>query len=231
MKSRRCRINTPAQPRLRLQLFAAIFVGGVCSLALSGCRQDMHNQPKFIPLRQNDFYADQRASRDPVPGAIARGQLKEDTYFYTGKRGVILGNDLPAGITFSKDLLRRGQERYRIYCTPCHSELGEGRGMIVQRGYQQPPSFHDERLRNAPLGHFFDVASNGFGAMPDYSAQIKPADRWAIAAYIRALQLSQHPAEDDLKAAAPANDRVATESKEKPKTMSLSQPAREGGQP
>jgi mono/diheme cytochrome c family protein len=205
---------------------AAIFV---CGLALSGCRQDMHNQPKYIPLRQNDFYADQRASRDPVPGAIARGELKEDTYFYTGKRGVILGNELPAGITLNKDLLLRGQQRYKIFCTPCHSELGDGRGMIVQRGYKQPPSFHDERLRNAPLGHFFDVASNGFGAMPDYSAQIKPADRWAIAAYIRALQLSQHATEDDLKAVTQVNGQFPTESKEKSETMPHPEPAREGG--
>jgi mono/diheme cytochrome c family protein len=206
-------------------MLASVFV---CGMALSGCRQDMHNQPKFIPLRQNDFYADQRASRDPVPGTVARGQLKDDSYFQTGKHGVILGNELPATITFNKELLLRGQERYKIYCTPCHSELGDGNGMIVQRGYKKPPSFHDERLRNAPLGHFFDVASNGFGAMPDYSAQVKPADRWAIAAYIRALQRSQHATEADL-AAAPAKGPAATEAKEKSETMSHPQPAREGG--
>lgn len=187
----------------------------------------MHNQPKFIPLRANDFYVDQRSGRDPVPGTVARGQLKEDSYFYTGKHGVILGNELPAGVTFNKDLVLRGRQRFGIYCTPCHSELGDGNGMIVQRGYKRPPSFHDERLRNAPLGHFFDVASNGFGAMPDYSAQIKPADRWAIAVYIRALQRSQHAKESDLAAAVAA--APSAETKEKPETMSHPQPAREGG--
>ncbi len=168
---------------------------------LSGCRQDMHNQPKFIPLRSNTFYPDQRSARDPVPGAVARGQLDEDTYFLTGKHGNVLGNDLPDEVSKKQDLhalLLRGQERYTIYCTPCHARMGDGHGMIVQRGYKQPPSFHEQRLRNAPLGHFFDVMSNGFGAMPDYAAQIKPADRWAIAAYIRALQRSQNAGPSDV---------------------------------
>lgn len=203
-------------------MLASIFFAG---LALTGCRQDMHDQPKFIPLRQNDFYPDQRSSRDPVPGTVARGELKEDPYYYTGKHGVVLGNELPSEIPFNKELLQRGQERYRIYCTPCHSALGNGNGMIVQRGYKRPPSFHDERLRNAPLGHFFDVASNGFGAMPDYSAQINPADRWAIAVYIRALQRSQHAKDSDLAAAGSVKP---AESKEKSETMPHQQPA-EGG--
>jgi hypothetical protein len=206
----------------------------VCGAALSGCRQDMHNQPKFIPLRTNDFYPDLRSGREPVPGTIAQGQLKDDTYFYTGKHGVILGNELPTMITAEKDFdlhrfLLRGQERFNIYCTPCHSTLGDGRGMIVQRGYKQPPDFHTDRLRNAPLGHFFDVASNGFGAMPDYAAQVKPRDRWAIAAYIRALQLSQNATEADLAAVGGATGQPAAEAKEKPETMQPSQPAREGG--
>jgi len=191
LRSRRCRIKAPAQSRFALLVFAALLL----ALGLSGCRQDMHNQPKFIPLRSNTFYPDQRSARDPVPGTVARGQLDEDTYFFTGKRGNVLGNDLPDEVSKNQELralLLRGQERYAIYCTPCHARLGDGHGMIVQRGYKQPPSFHEQRLRNAPLGHFFDVMSNGFGAMPDYAAQIKPADRWAIAAYIRALQRSQN---------------------------------------
>jgi len=190
-RSRRCRIKVSAQSRFALA-FAALFVFG---LGLNGCRQDMHNQPKFIPLRSNTFYPDQRSARDPVPGTVARGQLDEDTYFLTGKHGTVLGNDLPDEVSKNQDLhalLLRGQERFTIYCTPCHARLGDGHGMIVQRGYKQPPSFHEQRLRNSPLGHFFDVMSNGFGAMPDYAAQIKPADRWAIAAYIRALQRSQN---------------------------------------
>ena len=165
----------------------------------------MQNQPKFIPLRSNTFFPDQRSARDPVPGTVARDQLDEDTYFFTGKHGNVLGNELPDEIkkeaSKEEDLYRfllHGQERYTIYCTPCHARVGDGRGMIVQRGYKQPPSFHEQRLRNAPLGHFFDVMSNGFGAMPDYAAQIKPADRWAIAAYIRVLQRSQNANPNDL---------------------------------
>jgi mono/diheme cytochrome c family protein len=151
-------------------------------------------------LRSNTFYPDQRSARDPVPGTVAQGQLDDDTYMLTGKHGNALGNDLPDPLAKEdvRKLLLRGQDRYNIYCTPCHARVGDGRGMIVQRGYKQPPSFHEERLRNAPLGHFFDVMSNGFGAMPDYSAQIKVEDRWAIATYIRALQLSQHATDADL---------------------------------
>jgi mono/diheme cytochrome c family protein len=164
----------------------------------------MQNQPKFIPLRSNTFFPDQRSARDPVPGTVARDHLEEDTYLFTGKHGNVLGNDLPAELLDEvstkglSSLLQRGQERYTIYCTPCHARAGDGRGMIVQRGYKQPPSFHEQRLRNAPLGHFFDVMSNGFGAMPDYAAQINPHDRWAIATYIRVLQRSQNASENDL---------------------------------
>jgi mono/diheme cytochrome c family protein len=176
---------------------------------LAGCRQDMHNQPKFIPLRSSEFYSDRRSARYPVPGTIPqmedknidREQLDPNSYFLTGKHGNIYGNELPFPAADPADrerVLVRGQERYKIYCTPCHSELGDGNGMIVQRGYKRPPSFHVQRLRNAPLGWFYDVISNGFGGMPDYAAQVKPADRWAIAAYIRALQLSQHAAETDV---------------------------------
>lgn len=190
-------------------------------MVLSGCRQDMHNQPKFIPLRSSEFFPDHRSARYPVPGTIAQfcpagarpgtalcidqnmdtEQLDPDSYFLTGRHnGSALGNELPDQFksTPLHDVLTRGQERYEIYCTPCHSMLGDGNGMIVQRGYQRPPSFHSDRLRNAPLGHFYDVISNGFGAMPDYAAQIHPEDRWAIAAYIRALQLSQHATAADV---------------------------------
>ncbi|HLJ27671.1 MAG TPA: cytochrome c [Candidatus Angelobacter sp.] len=177
-------------------------------LVLSGCRQDMHNQPKFVPLRSSEFFPDRRSARYPVPGTIAQlpdpavdaAQLDPDSYLLSGRRNGVLENDLPDPLKSMalKDVLTRGQERYDIYCTPCHSLIGDGNGMVVQRGYKRPPSFHQDRLRNAPLGHFFDVISNGFGAMPDYSAQIKPEDRWAIAAYIRALQLSQHARETDV---------------------------------
>jgi len=176
---------------------------------LAGCRQDMHNQPKFIPLRSSEFYPDHRSARYPVPGTVPRledanvdrEQLDPGSYFLTGRHGNVFGNDLPLPNGTPEERMRvlaRGRERYNIYCTPCHSMLGDGNGMIVQRGFKRPPSFHQQRLRNAPLGHFYDVISNGFGGMPDYSAQIKPADRWAIAAYIRALQLSQNAAEADV---------------------------------
>jgi len=178
---------------------------------LAGCRQDMHNQPKFIPLRSSEFYSDRRSARYPVPGTIPqlddknvdKEQLDPNSYFLTGKHGNTYGNELPAG-TDQKTVaatLARGQERYNIYCQPCHSQLGDGNGMIVQRGYKRPPSFHVQRLKNAPLGWFYDVISNGFGGMPDYAAQVKPADRWAIAAYIRALQLSQSAQESDVASA------------------------------
>ncbi|HLH09982.1 MAG TPA: cytochrome c [Terriglobales bacterium] len=159
---------------------------------LFGCgfRLDMHIQPKVKPLRQSDFFEDGRASRPLIPGTVARGEAREDTYYYTGMVAANKpGDEMPFPVT--KEVLERGQERFNIYCTPCHSRLGDGNGMVVQRGYRRPPSFHDPKLLNAPLGHFFDVMTNGFGAMPDYAAQVTPTDRWKIAAYIRALQLSQ----------------------------------------
>jgi mono/diheme cytochrome c family protein len=160
-----------------------------CSV-LAGCRYDMHVQPKSKPLRQSDFFADGRDSRPLLPGTVARGQLRDDAYFYTGMVNGKEGDVMPFPVT--EQVLQRGQERYNIYCTPCHSKTGDGNGMIVQRGYRRPPSYLDPKLLNAPLGHFYDVMTNGFGAMPDYAAQVAPRDRWAIAAYIRALQLSQH---------------------------------------
>jgi mono/diheme cytochrome c family protein len=179
--------------------------------ALAGCRQDMHNQPKFIPLRSSEFFSDRRSARYPVAGTIPqlddktvdKEQLDSDSYFLSGKHGNVYGNELPGGTDQQAvaAILTRGQERYNIYCQPCHSQLGDGNGMIVQRGYKRPPSFHGQRLKNAPLGWFYDVISNGFGGMPDYAAQIKPSDRWAIAAYIRALQLSQNATETDVAAA------------------------------
>jgi mono/diheme cytochrome c family protein len=158
-------------------------------LALTGCRQDMHDQPRFKPLAESDFYSDLRSARTPVEGTVARGQLHEDSYFYTGKVGTNPGDYLPFAATDA--VLARGRERFNIYCAPCHSRLGDGNGMIVQRGFRVPPSFHIERLRKAPLGYFFDTITNGFGAMPDYASQISASDRWCIVAYIRALQLSQ----------------------------------------
>ena len=172
----------------QLRKFSGIGLLGI--LALAGCRQDMHDQPRFKPLAKSDFYADLRSARTPVDGTVARGQLQEDVYFYTGKMGENPGDYMPFPVT--QEVLDRGRERFDIYCTPCHSRMGDGNGMIVQRGFQRPPSYHTDRLRKAPLGYFFEVMTEGFGAMPSYAEQIPPRDRWCIVAYIRALQLSQN---------------------------------------
>jgi len=169
-------------------------------LVLSACRQDMHDQPRFKPMAKNDFFADMRSERPPVEDTVARGQLREDTYFYTGKIGANPGDYMPFQIT-EKDM-ERGRQRFNIYCAPCHSRMGDGNGMIAQRGFKQPPSYHIERLRKAPLGYFFDVMTNGFGSMPDYASQIPADDRWRIVAYIRALQLSQNATQGDVAAGA-----------------------------
>ena len=163
---------------------------------VTGCRQDMHDQPKFYPQRGTDFYADGRSVRPQVENTVARTQLHEDTYFYTGLANGKEGDALPFKATI--EVLERGQERYNTYCTPCHSRVGNGAGMIVQRGYHAAGNLHTARLEAAPLGHFFNVISNGYGAMPDYSAQVTVEDRWAIAAYIRALQLSQKATQADV---------------------------------
>ncbi len=173
-----------------------ISAGLVVLLILAGCRNDMHDQPRFKPLAESDFYPDLRSERQPVEGTVARGEVHEDAYFYTGMVGSNPGDYMPFPVT--QDVLERGRQRFDIYCTPCHSRLGDGNGMIVQRGFQRPPSYHTDRLRKAPLGYFFYVMTNGFGAMPDYAAQIPPHDRWCIVAYIRALQLSQNATQADV---------------------------------
>lgn len=156
----------------------------------------MHDQPKLEPLEKNTFFSDQRASRPLVEGTVARGQLRIDEHLYTGKVNGELATTLPFPAT--KEVLARGQERYNIFCSPCHDRVGSGNGMIVQRGFRKPPSFHLERLREMPVGHYFDVMTNGFGTMYSYSDRITPKDRWAIAAYIRVLQLSQNAALTDV---------------------------------
>jgi hypothetical protein len=199
-------------------------------LAFVSCRSDMQDQPRFKPLAESDFYTDLRSSRPPVEGTVARGQLREDAYFYSGKIGNNPGDYMPFPVT--EEVLARGRQRFNIFCTPCHSRLGDGNGVIVQRGYKRPPSFHIERLRQAPLGYFFDVATNGFGAMPDYASQIPPRDRWCIVAYIRALQLSQNAAMADV----PAGQKVPSEPPrlEEPgsgATLPVIQPQSEGADP
>ncbi|HWB54718.1 MAG TPA: cytochrome c [Tepidisphaeraceae bacterium] len=164
---------------------------------LVGCeRNEMHRQARVDPLESSDFYADGRASRNPPEGTIARGHLEVNHAFYQGKVDGKLIDEFPFPIT--QGVLNRGQQRFDIYCAVCHGYLGDGDGMIVQRGMIRPPSYHIERLRQAPVGHFYDVITNGYGAMYSYADRITPRDRWAIVAYIRALQLSQHYPESKL---------------------------------
>jgi mono/diheme cytochrome c family protein len=183
---------------------AVVLLAAAALLLLSSCREDMQNQPKFIPLRENTFYPDGRSARAPMEGTIARGQLEDDPLLYTGKVNGQEADQFPFAI--GEPELARGRERFNIYCSPCHSQLGDGNGMIVQRGFKRPPSYYEPRLLKAPVGHFFNVMTNGWGAMGDYSAQVPVADRWRIAAYIRALQLSQTARAGDV----PAGEPVAS---------------------
>ena len=187
---------------------------------VTACRYDMQDQPRYKAYKQSDFFADGRASRDVPEGTVSRGNLREDIAFYTGKKQDASGGQQqqtttpaqtttdPAGNTLvssfpdaveefpvpvTRELIDRGENRYKIFCIVCHGPVGNGDGMIVRRGFSQPPTYNDDRLRNAPVGHFYDVITNGWGKMNPYGAKISPADRWAIVAYIRALQISQNP--------------------------------------
>jgi mono/diheme cytochrome c family protein len=169
----------------------------LAAIALVGCRQDMHNGPRYRPLRGSEFFIDGQSARMPVANTISRNPLADtDELLYTGKINGMLANEFPMPVTAA--VLARGQERYNIFCAPCHGRTGQGDGMIVQRGMRQPPSFMEDRLRNAAAGYFFDVMTHGFGAMQDYASQIPVDDRWAIVAYERALQFSQHAAIGDV---------------------------------
>jgi len=180
---------------------------------LSSCRRDMQDQPKAIAYRENTFFKDGTSSRTPVEGTVPRGYLREDRAFYFGKKPetgktATLQTGAPANpaamfpddveefpLSITKEILNRGQERYQIFCSSCHGLTGYGDGIVARRGFNKPApaSFHQEKLRQAPVGHFFDVITNGWGAMPSHASQIPVADRWAIIAYVRALQLSQTP--------------------------------------
>jgi Cytochrome C oxidase, cbb3-type, subunit III len=183
----------PPRAWARRMAIASIALAGVI---LPGCRLDMHIQPKYLPYDPSNFFDDGRSERQPVPGTVARGHLHLDELLYTGKENGVLSNRFPFPITRAD--LERGRERFSIYCTPCHDYTGSGHGMIVQRGFPPPPSYHIDRLRNAPAGHFLDVMTNGFGSMYSYASRVSPEDRWRIAAYIRALQLAQHASITDV---------------------------------
>jgi cytochrome c553 len=179
----------------RLRGLTLACLGAVVMLA-GGCRLDMHIQPKYLPYEPTDFFGDGRSERQPVPGTVARGQLRLDELMFTGRENGVVVDKFPFPI--AKADLDRGRERYNVYCTPCHDYTGTGQGMIVQRGFPQPPSYHIQRLRDAPAGHFYEVMTNGFGAMYSYAARVEPADRWRIAAYIRVLQLSRNATIQDV---------------------------------
>jgi mono/diheme cytochrome c family protein len=153
--------------------------------ALAGCQQQMAIQPRYQPLSASDYFADGQTARQPVDGTLAQGRAELDPLY-------VAKDDTTFPLPLTADLVARGQQRYNIFCTPCHGLTGDGDGFITTRGFRRPPTFHSDRLRAAPVGHYFDVITNGFGAMYDYSAQISPRDRWAIIAYIRALQLSEN---------------------------------------
>ena len=211
---------------------AFYFLIAASCLFAAGCgvRFDMQDQPRYEVYRESDFFDDHSSSRDYPEGTVARGLLKENKAFYTGKidnpnpnapvestvnaQGNTIVTTFPNmidefPIPVTKELIDRGQERYNIYCIVCHGATGNGDGMIVRRGFPAPPTYHDDRLRNAPVGHFFDVMTNGFGKMNSYAAQVQPADRWAIVAYIRALQVSQNPDEISKMNASPAANTAA----------------------
>lgn len=156
----------------------------------------MHDNPRYEPLEASTFFADGSSARPLPANTVARGFLRADEHLYTGKVNGQLADTFPMPVTAG--LMLRGQERYNVFCAPCHGRTGQGDGMVVRRGYRAPTSFHDPRLRQAPPGYVFDVITNGFGAMPDYAAQIPVTDRWAIAAYMKALQFSQNAALNDV---------------------------------
>ena len=158
-------------------------------LSLTGCREDMQDEPKYKPLAQSDFFSDHRSARPMVEGTVARGHLRIDEARYTGKIDGEYIDEFP--IPIAKADIERGQQRFNIYCSPCHSRIGDGEGMIVLRGYRQAATYYDPKLMKAPVGQFYDVITNGFGVMPSYASRIEPDDRWRITAYIKALQLSE----------------------------------------
>ena len=172
--------------------------GALAFLSLTACRQDMHNEPRYKPLAESDFCKDHRSARPMVEGTVARGHLRIDEARYTGKINGEEIDQFPIPIT--KEDIERGQTRFNVYCTPCHSRIGDGNGMIVLRGFRQPPSYYSDRLRNEPVGHYFDVITNGFGAMASYASRVETDDRWRIIAYIRALQLSESASINDVPA-------------------------------
>jgi mono/diheme cytochrome c family protein len=180
---------------------SALLIGALLMAATTACRQDMHDQPKYQPLEASSFFADGAASRPLPANTVARGQLKDDTLLYTGKVGDDPATDFPFALDAA--VMARGRVAYDAFCSHCHGLTGGGDGVVVQRGYTKPPVLYDERVKGLAAGHIFDVITSGFGAMPDHASQIKVTDRWAIVAYVRALQRSASGTVDDV----PAGER------------------------
>jgi hypothetical protein len=168
----------------------ALTIGCTGNSGMEKVRQAMYDQAKYDPLETSKFFANGMASRGPVAGTVARGHLKTDLHMHQGRIKGELAKTMPFELTV--EVIERGRQRYHIFCSPCHGGLGGGDGMVVRRGMKAPPSFHGDRLREAPIGHTFDVITNGFGAMYSYASRVPVHDRWAIAAYVRSLQLSQN---------------------------------------
>ena len=177
---------------------AGVSMSILALLFFADCRRDMMNQPKTKTFSQSEFFKNGTNARPLPPNTVARGDVRQDEAFYTGLTNAVYVTQLPMKLT--PELLARGRERYDAFCAECHGRVGDGEGMVVRRGFPLPPSYHLDRLRYAPVGHFFAVITNGYGAMASYAVQVEPQDRWAIAAYIRALQLSQNAKPTDLPA-------------------------------
>jgi mono/diheme cytochrome c family protein len=190
-------------------------LAATAAVGVAGCRQDMHDTPRYEAFEASSSFTDGRASRNLPAGTVARGWLREDEALYTGKVNGMFVDQFPFPIGAAE--LQRGQQRFNIYCTPCHGRVGDGQGMVVQRGLRQAASYHNDRLRAEKVGYFFDVITNGFGAMQGYAEQVPVRDRWLIVAYVRALQLSQHATVDDVPADRRSNlDAPAREAVEQP---------------
>ncbi len=250
MSSIKFKVQSP-KSKVRKSLIYYSLLAAFCLLAV-GCRYDMQDQPRYKAFKKNDFFSDGKAMRDLPEGTVARGMLREDKDFYTGKKqnaggaaaapvetatdasGNTLVTSFPDAIEefpvpVTKELVDRGEERYRIFCIMCHGPVGNGDGMIVRRGFPKPPTYNDDRLRNAPVGHFFDVITNGWGKMNSYSSQIPAADRWAIVAYIRALQISQNPNGNLTMPSSRETNTTNTNTSEIPKPVGLPNSPTQGG--
>ena len=200
------RIPMTRNPVTRITAARLLVAAG---LLCGGCRQDMHDQPRLDAFEASAFFPDGRSARPQVPGTVARGELNADVHLYTGKVDGEPATTFPFAVT--REVLERGRGRFTIFCSACHGPAGYGDGIVPQRGFRNPPSLHVDRLRDSPPGHFFEVITNGFGAMFDFADRVAPRDRWAIAAYIRVLQESQNARLDDLT----AEEREGLQAKER----------------